>query len=56
MTPFIRPHNITSILNNFKTLIKKAYQKVCTDKFNKKNDQNIYFTSVLRKSKKKYII
>ena len=39
----VRPLNITSILNNFKSLIKQVYQKGCTHKFNKKNDQNIYF-------------
>ena len=34
--------NITSILNNFKSLIKQVYQKGCTHKFNKKSNQNNY--------------
>ena len=37
------PLNITSILNNFKSLIKLVYQKGCTHKFNKKKDQINYF-------------
>ena len=51
----VRPYNITSILNNFKSLIKQVYQKVCTQKFNKKRDQNIYFTSQLRQRKEKLL-
>ena len=39
--------NITSILNNFKSLITKVYEKGCTHKFNKKIDQNIYFRANL---------
>ena len=35
-----RAINITSILNNFKSLFKQVYQKGCTHKFNKKGDQN----------------
>ena len=31
-----RPLNITSILNNFKSLIKQVCEKRCTHKFNKK--------------------
>ena len=34
---------ITSILKNFKSLIKQVYEKKCTQKYKKKMDQNIYF-------------
>ena len=37
-----RPLFITIILNNFKSLIKKVYQKGCTHKFNKKNDEHFF--------------
>ena len=39
-----RPHNITIILNIFKSLIKQVYPKGCTQTFNKKKNQNIYFS------------
>ena len=39
----VRPLNITSILNNFKSLIKQVYQKGWTHKFSNKRDQNNYF-------------
>ena len=35
--------NITSILNNFKSFIKKVYQKHRTQNINKLKDQNNYF-------------
>ena len=38
-----RPFNMTSILNKFKSLIKKVYKKGCTPKLNKKKDKNNYF-------------
>ena len=38
-----RPLNVTSILNNFKSFIKKVYQKHRTQNINKKKDQNNYF-------------
>ena len=38
-----RPLNKTSILNDFKSFIKQAYQKQHTQNFNKKKDQNNYF-------------
>ena len=38
-----RTINITSILHNFKSLIKQVYEKKCTQKCKKKMDQNIYF-------------
>ena len=34
--------NITSILNNFKSFIKKVYQKEWTQNIKKKKDQNNY--------------
>ena len=39
----MRPVNITSILKNFKSLIKQVYQKGWTHKFSNKRDQNNYF-------------
>ena len=38
-----RTINITSILHNFKSLIKQVYEKKCTQKCKKKMDQNIHF-------------
>ena len=38
-----RPHNINSILNNFKSFIKQVYQKHRMQYLNKKMDQNNYF-------------
>ena len=38
-----RPLNVTSILSNFKSFIKKVYQKHRTQNINKKKDQNNYF-------------
>ena len=35
--------NITSILNNFKSFIKKVYQKHRTQNISKLKDQNNYF-------------
>ena len=34
-----RPVNITSILNNFKSLMKKVCQEGCTHKVKKKKDE-----------------
>ena len=31
-----RPFNVTSILSNFKSLMKQVYEKACTHKINKK--------------------
>ena len=42
-----RPHKKFSILNKSKFLIKQVYQKGCTQKFYKKKDQNICYTSEL---------
>ena len=38
-----RTLNIASILKNVKSLIKEAYQKGCSHKFNNKKYQNTYF-------------
>ena len=37
----VRAHNITSVLNNFKSLIKEVYQKGHTQKFKKKKENKI---------------
>ena len=42
-----KPINISSIPNNFKSLMTQVYEKGCTHKFNKKIDQNIYFRADL---------
>ena len=39
----------SSILNNSKLLNIQVYQKGCTEKINKKCDQNIYFPSIYTK-------
>ena len=38
-----RPLNITSILNNFKSFIKRVYEKVWRQNINRKKEQNNYF-------------
>ena len=38
-----RPHNITSIVKNPKSLTKPVYQKKCAQNIKKKQDQNNYF-------------
>ena len=51
-----RPHNITSILNIFKSFIKKVYQKkICTQKFREKKDQKVYFASEISRRKEKLL-
>ena len=50
-----RPHNITSILNIFKSLIKQVYQKKYTQKFSEKKDQKVYFTSEISRRKEKLL-
>ena len=47
-----RSINITSIVNNFKSLITQVYEKRCTHIFNKKIDQNIYFRAYLAQGRK----
>ena len=50
-----RPLNISSILNNFKSLIKQVYQKGCTHKSNKKRDQNNYLREEIYQREKKLL-
>ena len=42
-----RPFNVTSILSNFKSLMKQSYEKACTHEINKNKDQNVYFRADL---------
>ena len=39
----IKPLDITSILDNFKSFIKQVYQKEWRQNINKKKEQNNYF-------------
>ena len=48
-----RPHNITRILNNFKSFIKQVYQKEWTQNINKKKGQNNYFRAEISQKQKK---
>ena len=48
-----RPHNITCVLNNFKSLLKQVYEKGCTEKINNKNDPNSYAKSDLSNTQEK---
>ena len=45
-----RLHNITSILNHFKSFIRQVYQKEWRQNINKKKEQNNYFLA--RRSQK----
>ena len=45
-----KPLNISSILNNFKSFIKKVYQKEWTQNIKKKKDQNNYFRAEISKN------
>ena len=45
-----RPHDVTRVLNSFKSLIKQIYQKECAQQFNMKKDQNTEVASPLRKT------
>ena len=47
--------NISSILNNFKSFIKKVYQKEWTQNIKKKKDQNDYFRAEISKNKQKLV-
>ena len=42
-----RSINVTSILNNFKSLIEQDSERGSAHKINKKEDQNIYFRADL---------
>ena len=50
-----RTINITSILHNFKSLIKQVYEKKYTQKCKKKMDQNIYFRVDLNQRQEKLL-
>ena len=43
------PLNITSIPNNFRSFIKKVYQKKWTQNIKKNKDQNSYFRAEISK-------
>ena len=43
------PLNTSSILNNFKSFIKKVYQKEWTQNIEKKKDENNYFKGEISK-------
>ena len=47
--------NITSILNNFKSFIKKIYQEHLTQNINKKKDQNNYFRAEISQKEKQLL-
>ena len=49
------PLNISSILNNFKSFIKKVYQKEWTQNIKKKKDQNNYFRAEISKNKQQLL-
>ena len=49
------PLNISSILNNFKSFIKRVYQKEWTKNINKKKDQNNYFRAEISKKEQKLL-
>ena len=50
-----RTINITSILHNFKSLMKQVHEKKCTQKCKKKMDQNIYFRVDLNQRQEKLL-
>ena len=47
------PLNISSILNNFKSFIKKVYEKEWTQNIKKWKDQNNYFRAEIKAKSKK---
>ena len=44
-----RPHDVTRVLNSFKSLIKQIYQKECAQQFSMKKDQNTEVAAPLHK-------
>ena len=50
-----RPLNISSILNNFKSLIKKVYQKEWRQNTRKKKEQNNCFKRGIRQKVEKVL-
>ena len=49
------PLNISSILNNFKSFIKRVYQKEWTRNMKKKKDQNKYFRAEISQKEHKLL-
>ena len=47
--------NITSILKNLNSFIKKVYQKEWTQNIKKKKDQNNYFRAEISKNKQQLL-
>ena len=50
-----RPLNISSLLNNFKSLIKKVYQKEWRQNIRKKKEQNNCFKRGIRQKVEKVL-
>ena len=50
-----RPLNITSILNSFKSFIKKVHQKEWRQNINKKKEQNNCFQTAMSKKVEKVV-
>ena len=49
------PLNISSILSNFKSFIKRVCQKEWTQNINKKKDQNNYFRAEISKKEQELL-
>ena len=49
------PLNISSILNNFKSFIKRVYQKEWTHNIKKKKNQNNYFRAEITKKEQQLL-
>ena len=50
-----RLHNITSILNHFKSFIRQVYQKEWRQNINKKKEQNNYFRAGISQNVEKVL-
>ena len=50
-----RPLNITSILNNFKSLIKVVYPTEWKQNIDKQNDENNYFCAQISQKEEKLL-
>ena len=49
------PLNISSITSNFKSFIKRVYQKEWTENMKKKKDQNNYFRAEISKNEQELL-
>ena len=49
------PLNISSIISNFKSFIKRVYQKEWTENMKKKKDQNNYFRAEISKNEQEQL-